>query len=380
MSAPSIARRARDLSGSVPVVTGLVSSVLRRRAPVRYLGWVGHRNLGDEAVREAVVDLLSVEPAAGGLDGSLEVVAADWPSWGLARALDRPTAYAGTIVGGGTVIGGRYLPFVEETIATDHPVAVLGSGVIDPAFPWSYRGRGPTLRDWCEVLPRCAYVGVRGPRSQQLLAEVGVASEVFGDPGCRFVQPDGHWTPEPGLIGVNVGQAASRTWGSELAMLATLSSFVRRLAASGHRVEYYVVSPGDLVTTRQVQRESGTEGAPVFIEFTDATRYLERVRRCEAFVALKLHAGVLAACAGVPMALVGYQPKGIDFMESIGAAELCARSDRLTVGWLEARLAHLRASGPEVRATALAALRAFDAVQRARGPVLRARFTEARRR
>ena len=44
----------------------------------------------------------------------------------------------------------------------------------------------------------------------------------------------------------------------------------------------------------------------------------------------RLHAVVLAAAAGVPSVMLEYQPKCLDFMESIGRTDWCVRTDRVT--------------------------------------------------
>ncbi|NIR34560.1 MAG: polysaccharide pyruvyl transferase family protein [Actinobacteria bacterium] len=320
---------------------------------IRYLGWLGHQNLGDEAVHQAAARYL----APGTLAWRPERVPS--PFGGVAGRL----THTMTMLGGGTLLGGRYID--DFVAAPREQRAVFGSGVIDPAFPHSYRGGAGSLDRWVDAIRDIPVLGVRGPRSQEILAERGVAAEVIGDPVAAYVCPEGHWDPVERTIGLNVGQSNGAVWGSELSLLAGIADSIRALVADGWSVEYYVVWPGDLEVTRMIARDTGTANAPIHTIYVDPEEFLLRSRHLTAFVGLKLHAVALATCAGVPSASIEYHPKCRDFMASIGLDRLVVRSDEISgpaVGELVARLV---AEGPAISAAARDRLTDLRALQQA---------------
>ena len=331
-----------------------------RRSSIRYLGWLGQRNLGDEAVHQALAHYFAPRSLAW---------RPDRPPARLER-LARPRRHDLTVLGGGTLIGGRYL---VDLLAEPRPErrAVFGAGVIDPDFPHSYRQGADALDRWVDALGDVGLLGVRGPRSRALLGDRGIDAPVLGDPVARFVQPE-EWRAPSGTrtIGINVGHSGGAVWGSELAMLATLSAMVRSLAERGWTVEFYVVWPPDLPVTRMVMADSGSRGAVVHQGYDRADRFLASVRHLDAFVGVKLHAVALATCAGVPAAAIEYHPKCRDFMASIDLDRLAVRSDELDVAGLLDVVDELESDGPVIAKTARTRLVDFRARQQAAADVL----------
>lgn len=318
---------------------------------IRYLGWLGQRNLGDEAVHQALQHYLGPHELA-------------WRPERIPGLLDgraRKGSHSLTVLGGGTLIGGRYVSdFAEESDASRR--AVFGSGVIDPTFPHSYRAGVEPLDRWIDAMEGIAVLGVRGPHSQQILADRGVDAPVLGDPVAAFVQEECHWRPaskETGVervLGVNVGQSAGGMFGSELDMLKHTADTVRSYVDRGWTIEYFVVWPEDLAVTKIFARDVNTRESTIHRIYDRATDFLAASRHLDAFVGVKLHAVALAACAGVPSASIAYQPKCLDFLASIGLERLAVRSDQMSRGELARVIDELVDDGESISRTAIGSL------------------------
>ncbi len=149
---------------------------------VGYIGWVGHSNLGDEAMFEAICTalrpnkILPLLPLPG--EQLLEAI-------GLGAA----KRCAAVILGGGTLINRFYLGLAKRVLSWNIPLCVAGTGVGSPGFGFSPE-RPRDLLKWAKVLSRSPFLGVRGPESERLLREAGLENiEVIGDPALAYT-PD----------------------------------------------------------------------------------------------------------------------------------------------------------------------------------------------
>ena len=285
-------------------------------------GFFGHDNLGDEALYDATESLFD----------KCSVVKFPRKLWLLPVTKVLPRIHC-AILGGGTLINrlASWRQLAERCFDTFPVSYVFGAGVADPAF-WSSRGEWKdTRREWKSILEKCSFVGVRGPLSAQLLADVGLEHvEIVGDPVLTFALsgPPESSSHIPDSIGLNLGQANGCMWGSEDRVLdeyVKLATFARK---AGWRVMWFVVYPPDLSITEKAAELSGT-GQEIHKIYCDVSRYLELVRPLSTFVGMKLHATVLATCAYVPSVMLEYRPKCRDYMQSIGQDEATIRTDSI---------------------------------------------------
>ena len=163
---------------------------------------------------------------------------------------------------------------------------VFGTGVAHPEFWSAQPDWRDTLREWKPILEKCSYIGVRGPRSAQLLADAGVKGvEVIGDPALVFA---GEQLPEndshiPDSIGLNIGQAAGCMWGDEDRVLEEYVKLARLAKNAGWLVKWFVVYPPDLSITQKAAELSETDDE-IHRTYTDVGEYLELVRPLSTFV------------------------------------------------------------------------------------------------
>jgi polysaccharide pyruvyl transferase WcaK-like protein len=305
-----------------------------------YQGWLGWRNLGDEAMFEACRRCLSrIRWTPVSFDDRRPrrltvAIRSLWVRLVACRFADV------AMLGGGTILN-RTPAWLEQyrrlCRTVGKPVPVFAPGVAHPAYWSGIEGWRDNRAEWREALDALPVVGVRGPLSKRLLDEAGFRNVVVaGDPALAFhrgaVPP-----PPPGrrAIAVNAGRSKGLTWGSEDRALAALADGTRRLAAAGFDVRVFPVWDRDAAACREVARAAGLPDEVVDPLILDADGFLRYVDRFDVVVSLKLHAAVLAAAAGVPFVAVEYQPKVRDFTESIGWSRLTFRSDAFEGAGLE---------------------------------------------
>lgn len=294
------------------------------RPIIEYIGCLGIDNLGDEALFHATKKIFSptvVRPAFSPLN-RLRLVG---------KRINKPSQHM-VILGGGTLIANRYyIRQFEDHTTRLGAGSVFGTGVEDPRL---IQGDDLALyiNDIKRTLPLARYVGVRGPLSKGILEEFGVRAEieVIGDLACYFTKPAAFWSPKKGSIGINIGHSNGNFFGSEENFLKVMRDFVVSLDRQGFDITFFVVWPEDFDVTSRVVTAAGLKSAKIVSEFHDPGAYMDQVSKMEVFLGVKLHAVVLAMCAGVPSIAMEYRPKCRDFMASVGAEKFVIRTDQLT--------------------------------------------------
>jgi len=280
------------------------------------MGFVGQLNLGDEVLWQEISR--AFDP--------LRLAYAPLPKNKFIRTMVQSRRHPLVVLGGGTLIGANMKdgtnPFREEfqaVLARANRAVVFGTGVGKLSDVTS---ENKWLLEWKPLLANCDYIGVRGPDSVRSLESIGVQAEVLGDPACLVAQDDGFWSPRVRTLGVNIGLAlGEKAKLVELVMIEQMTKFISNKIKEGWRVEFFVVCPQDLQAVNKVIEEVGIRNTKIHKIFDTATPYLEAVRSMSAFVGMKLHAVILAMCAGVPSLMIEYAPKCRDFMMSVDMQE-----------------------------------------------------------
>jgi hypothetical protein len=296
------------------------AALLDRRIPLAYVGgWLGKRNLGDSALLVAYQTLF---PA-------FNFVHFDGGRVARRMAGYFPRLRSGMLAGG-TIIGQmpEWLEIARAFLEIHPELIVFGSGVEEASF---WRGE-TTVDDWKPVLERCRFVGVRGPRSAELLGNLGLKSvEVVGDPVLSFALKDINTTPILDSVGLNIGTSDGKVWGSEVRIRDEMIALASTARESGWRVEWYVVWPKDLEITTHAAEASGTS-QHIHVICQDHELFMRQVRRLSVFVGMKLHATVLATCALTPSVMLEYRPKCRDYMQSVKQEEFSFKTDAFQAG------------------------------------------------
>jgi hypothetical protein len=291
---------------------------------VAYLGWHRRGNLGDDAIYDAVRSQL---PGATFIDLPIyprEVIYA--AAIGLNRSLRRSTQVA-QVVGGGTLVGWRgWRRAVNRgsALTRNKGSYAIGIGVEDPVFIRRFSGSGKDeLKRWAPILSEFHTVSVRGPRSAELLSDIGLDVEVSGDPALLLPRPD--VVPEDGLIGVNVGFGGD-IWGHDRATLAEeISVATKQLSSQGYRFVGILMNPKDKRWTDMALDDITAD----IVLPADAGAAARELARCSVAIVSRLHAAILASLSDTPVISLEYQPKCRDFALSIDNERSLIRTDEL---------------------------------------------------
>jgi len=300
------------------------SQVLSSKRPrLMYVGgWLGYNNLGDEALFEAYKKLFNGYSLLHYPHVGRRVLSIPTKLFRIAKA---------AILAGGTLINKGSCPdSVQECLDIFPKFYVFGTGVANPAFWARIQGWTDNLMQWKTVLQRCAYVGVRGPLSAELLINIGIDNvEVIGDPAVVFASDnfDNSDSYMPNSIGLNVGWDNVAQWGepqkiyTEYVRLATIAR------KAGWKIRWFVVWPPDLTITKELAKASNTK-VELYEIYSNPYNYIDLVKSLSTFVGTRLHSVVLATCAYVPSVMLEYRPKCKDYMMSIGQETNTIRTDK----------------------------------------------------
>jgi GT2 family glycosyltransferase len=303
------------------------------RAPgIRYVGWVGKDNLGDEAMLRATSELLS---------------------WGEVET--RGEARDLLLLGGGTLINrNQYLGWLLERDSPRIERAVFGTGVANPGF-W---GLTEDTKEWLRWLGTCAYVGVRGPHSAQTLHDWGFKGdvEICGDPALAL--DVGISEPKPGSVLVAPVWTNGELWGgSDQRVYEELATSIKQWNASGREVTLMSCHPTDDRPILLIREMVGDAEIGYHAGYLDVTAALHQIASASVVVGERLHACVLAAAAGRPFVALEYRPKVRDFAASVAMEDYVIRTDELKAGGLLELAAGLEAGAPGGMPSAVSAYR-----------------------
>jgi len=325
-----------------------VTDVDTREHLVAYLGWHGRGNLGDDAIYDAVRSQLRGAAFVDMPCLPQEMIRSFVT--GLNRSLRRGTQ----VLGGGTLVGRRFwrrLVTRGTALTAANGTYAIGVGVEDPVFQGRNSGSGKDeLARWKPLLAEFRTVSVRGPRSAELLADIGLDVGVSGDPALLLPRPD--VVPEEGLIGLNLG-FGDDLWGHDPERLVDeMAGAVRQLAAQGHRFVGILMNPED---RRWTERALGDAASDIVLP-ADPVAAAGELARCSVSVVSRLHAGILAAISETPVISLEYQPKCRDFALSIDDDGSLIRTDVLSSAMVVDRVADRLAGSAAIRARTRAAV------------------------
>ncbi|MCP4799530.1 MAG: polysaccharide pyruvyl transferase family protein [bacterium] len=283
-------------------------------------GWLGYKNLGDEALYAAMVRLFQNRSLI-----PIQNYGFPWSPPKTHVPIDE------AVLAGGTLINGLpgWHSIADKVFPKCSMSFVFGSGVQDPTLWKNVNDWRDTRQEWARTLQQCDYVGLRGPLSAQLMAEYSPQNfDIIGDPVLVFAND---YINEPsvaisGKVGLNIGQSSGNQWGSESQMVDEMAALATNLRESGLEVHWYVIWPKDMAITLKAAQKSGTTEY-IYEHYTDHLKFINEVRTVSVFVGVKLHAVVLAICGIVPSIMLEYRPKCRDFMLSINQGDLSFRTD-----------------------------------------------------
>jgi polysaccharide pyruvyl transferase WcaK-like protein len=320
-----------------------------------YSGWIGHRNIGDEAIFMTVKELLP------------ELTFSD---------IDYVEQQDVIVYGGGTIfpsIISRNPDYRDDAFT-----AAIGVGVRSPMFwnrrfsPldfgyytgnmlnkngleinivddtlftltkffdsfWTYN-KTLTKRDFEAIKSADVdFFGVRGPLSSDLLSQYDIEHEVIGDTALAL-EPSSYHTEDRPMIAVTL---RDNTYGwATNDYHEIIVEFCQR-NADEYEFVFLPFWPPDIEVCRNATRRVPNARFEDYCSCIDVQGILDEISRCNILIGDKLHSNVLSACSYTPFISLEYRPKNQDFAESVGMGEFNIRTDEVNVDWLESRLAQI---------------------------------------
>jgi hypothetical protein len=266
------------------------------------------------------------------------------------------------MLGGGTLIFTArkvgWLGNIEQLLTQSIPLCTFGTGVVDPNFVASaHEAAGmaspideKSIQGWLACLERFPFVGVRGFESERILKVQGLKSvEVVGDPAVVYAYEQIQAKPMKKRIGINVLTTQHFWPGSKEFSKTEMLSLIINLVKDNWDVVLFPACDEDLDFTGHVRKQSGLENLEVFSNYLDVDAYLAGIAAMDLFVGMRLHSVVAACCSYTPAMMISYQPKGVDFMETIGLERFHLRSDQFSAEELMERIRLLYASIEQVQ-------------------------------
>ncbi len=275
-----------------------------RRPVIRYVGWTGKQNLGDEAMLAATRESMpwaEIDPSA------------DSPS--------------GLMLGGGTLINsnGDYLRRIERLDSPRVDRVIFGTGVRSP----DYWGESEPVERWWPIFESSLKVTVRGPDSERHLRRFGYEGtiEVIGDPALSLQRPKDVERVDGRVVVCPLDTGGECWGGDDREVLDHFSDTIDRLQAEGRDVVIMTAFPGDDRCAIDLIRRSGHPYLGYVPGYVDLDATLRLLASADLVIGERLHAVVLAATMETPFVAVEYRPKVLDFARSIDQEDAVVRTD-----------------------------------------------------
>jgi polysaccharide pyruvyl transferase CsaB len=166
-------------------------------------------------------------------------------------------------------------------------------------------------------------IAVRDPASMEALKELGVKKLPRATADSAFLMP---MPPDSGenddfAVGkMKVIGVAPRPMDKKTDVVGLFGDFCRLLFQSGSMPVLVTMDQNeDVELAMEISKRQGGK-IPDLRLVTTPMQLHQRLRRLDSIVAMRLHAGILAATAGVPPLMVSYDPKVTAFAKQLGLA------------------------------------------------------------
>jgi Polysaccharide pyruvyl transferase len=281
---------------------------------LNYVGWLGHENLGDEAIFEATKKLLA--PYVLQPYNSYNFLS---PTGGKNFPVFDGVGFHVSIFGGGTLL--------PDDITWVKPAKynyLFGAAVKDPNFSSKFSNFDDVtiarLRSFDFRL-----VGVRDEFSKGMLSGWGIRSEVIGDPALS-IEPSPNILRKSSRIAVNVGCDGELWGGDQKRVVQELTRACSVLKDRGFELVAVPFSEQDVPYAKLLSIKSGI---PIFDEWRNLRSTVDLIATCGIMIGQRLHSQVISAATFTPFVSLEYRPKCRAFAESLGYSRFSIRTDAL---------------------------------------------------
>jgi polysaccharide pyruvyl transferase WcaK-like protein len=335
--------RPKDLAVELRKEFAIQTSFSSRKPVASYIGWTGQGNLGDEILMQAHQKLFSEFEIAPYRPSNFLQSAG--------KALISSPGFQLGFLGGGTLINqsSAWLDRIKDLQNRKLPVFCMGGGVTPVEFQLAFENTN--LSQWGETLETLDFVGLRGPDSAALLAEVGFAAPITGDPALALAPLVAPPAAKSGVVGINIGLAKKTLLHKESDQyVKKFVSVLKVLVAQGHQIRLLPVCQEDLAINREIEFLVANSACSVRVAYDTLENYNLELEQCTLFIGQKLHATVMATLLRIPSIMVEYQPKCHDYMASIGMQDCVIKTSDFDESWVLEKLEYLSSHEFVVRA------------------------------
>ncbi len=119
------------------------------------------------------------------------------------------------------------------------------------------------------------------------------------------------------------------------------------------------MGPDDRSVTEAVLLEVGAAAIQVCDWRGPLLELFDRIATQDVMLGVRLHSVAAAVCTYTPAIMVGYQPKNLEFMRSLGLEDHCVRIDRFDPAEVIALVEHLYENAGTVQERQFTACRTF---------------------
>lgn len=297
--------------------------LLEREKPVGYLGWLNRGNLGDELMYQLHRKLLGSH--------GVRPLAIHYPGCRLQQLAK--SSVETVLVGGGTLLLSDAWAVRLENIMSSisyKRLVVFGAGAhdLDDAMRRKIlTASGAQL--WSDLLTEASFVGVRGPYSARSLAEIGIESQVVGDPAVG-VSIDCSARRKESTVAINLTDVRDAS-SAALQLRPRIARLVTELVESGYQCTVFSMDRGDADATMLYLRDAGLDVRGIKVVATlDST--IHTIATSTLVFTERLHGAVISANLGTPFIPIAYKPKSLDFLASIDSEYLALDRGDAEVG------------------------------------------------
>lgn len=210
-----------------------------------------------------------------------------------------------------------YSKLVSEAKKAHKKVIMVGQGV-GPLTSWSGKRLASGAYNAADIIT------VRDPMSVSALKALGVNQSPRVTADSAFLLPPPQERDDSstqfGVAGMKTIGLSARPWGKDRnkTVIALYADLIKLMTQNGF---VPVMMPMDAVEdTALGEAIAKIHGGkvPELKGLTTPMQFQQRVGRMEAIVAMRLHAGILAATMGIPALMVSYDPKVTAFANIMG--------------------------------------------------------------
>ncbi|WP_160298092.1 polysaccharide pyruvyl transferase family protein [Halorubrum saccharovorum] len=313
---------------------------------IGYAGWVGHNNVGDEALLEANQLLFD------------EFEFVDSRYW---------SEYDSLLFGGGTILPQFLVGGGPQFQRGGQCTAAIGVGVRSQMF-WNrkmepidiryFAGRAGvselTRNKYVEYLLKPIeylsssaiatgyyfsesdyhsikeynfdYLGVRGPLSREALSKYAIECEVVGDTALAL-EPSSEEIQRQKKVAVCL-QSDKLKWAKNEKYLNHVVEFLSEIE-SEYKIVLLPFQKEDISIHINMLNNLQNACFKNYCSPMDVQGVIDEIASCEFMIGEKLHSNILSACSYTPFLSLEYRPKCLDFATSVGMDSYNIRIDRL---------------------------------------------------